>query len=68
MALEMLRPVCRNTGREQLAWMKSDPDMDPLREDPDSRQWWRRRKHASRRHSPDFRLDDGMTGKLDLDR
>jgi adenylate cyclase len=34
MALEMLRPVCRSGGREQLAWLRSDPDMDPLRDDP----------------------------------
>ena len=34
MALEMLRPVCRNSGHEQIAWIGSDPDMDPLREDP----------------------------------
>jgi adenylate cyclase len=34
MALEMLRPVCRNAGREQIAWIGVDPDMDPLRDDP----------------------------------
>ena len=34
MALEMLRPVCRNSGHEQIAWIGSDPDMDPLRDDP----------------------------------
>lgn len=34
MALEMLRPVCRNAGPEQIAWLRADPDMDPLRDDP----------------------------------
>jgi adenylate cyclase len=34
MALDMLRPVCLSGGREQIAWLKSDPDMDPLRDDP----------------------------------
>jgi adenylate cyclase len=34
LALEMLRPVCLNAGREQIAWLRADPDMDPLREDP----------------------------------
>ena len=34
MALEMLRPVCLNAGREQIAWLRADPDMDPLRGDP----------------------------------
>ena len=34
MALEMLRPVCSNSGHEQIAWIGSDPDMDPLRDDP----------------------------------
>jgi adenylate cyclase len=34
MALEMLRPVCRNAGHEQIAWIGADPDMDPLRGDP----------------------------------
>jgi adenylate cyclase len=33
MALEMLRPVCRNAGREQIVWIGADPDMDPLRDD-----------------------------------
>ena len=33
-ALDMLRPVCRSGGPEQLAWLKSDPDFDALREDP----------------------------------
>ena len=33
-ALAMLGPYCSRTGREQLEWLKSDPDMDPLREDP----------------------------------
>ncbi len=34
MALEMLRPVCENAGNEQIAWIRVDPDMDPLRDDP----------------------------------
>jgi adenylate cyclase len=33
-ALELLAPVFRNGGPEQLAWLKSDPDIDPLRDDP----------------------------------
>ena len=33
MALEMLGPVCRNAGYEQIAWLRADPDMDPLRDD-----------------------------------
>jgi adenylate cyclase len=34
MALEMLEPYCAKTGREQLEWMKTDPDLDALRPDP----------------------------------
>ena len=34
MALEMLRPVVQNAGREQLAWISADPDMDAIRDDP----------------------------------
>ena len=34
MALEMLRPVCQRGGREQIAWLMADPDMDELRKDP----------------------------------
>jgi adenylate cyclase len=33
-ALEFLSPVLKKTGRENLEWMKLDPDMDPLRSDP----------------------------------
>ena len=33
-ALEFLGPVLKHTGRENLEWMKCDPDMDPLRSDP----------------------------------
>jgi len=33
-ALEFLGPVLRKTGKENLQWMKSDPDMDPIRDDP----------------------------------
>ena len=33
-ALEFLGPVMKNTGRENLEWMKVDPDMDALRSDP----------------------------------
>ena len=33
-ALAMLGPYCSRTGREQLEWLKSDPDMNPLRDDP----------------------------------
>jgi adenylate cyclase len=33
-ALEMLEPVFRNGGSEQLAWLKSDPDLDAIRDDP----------------------------------
>ena len=33
-ALEMLEPVFRNGGAEQLAWLKSDPDIDAIRDDP----------------------------------
>ena len=34
LALEMLRPVCQRSGREQIAWLMADPDMDELRKDP----------------------------------
>ena len=34
LAIEMLGPVCRNSGREQLEWLKADPDLDALRDDP----------------------------------
>jgi adenylate cyclase len=34
MALEMLAPYCAKTGREQLEWLKMDPDLDKLRPDP----------------------------------
>jgi adenylate cyclase len=34
MALEMLEPYCARTGREQLEWMKTDPDLDALRPNP----------------------------------
>jgi adenylate cyclase len=33
-ALEFLGPVLKKTGRENLEWMKCDPDMDALRSDP----------------------------------
>jgi adenylate cyclase len=33
-ALEMLRPVCERAGHEQIAWLRSDPDIDPIRDDP----------------------------------
>ena len=40
-SLARLRPGARDAaarlaagGREQIAWLKSDPDMDPLRDDP----------------------------------
>jgi adenylate cyclase len=32
-ALAMLGPYCSRTGREQLEWLKSDPDLDALRLD-----------------------------------
>ena len=35
MALDMLGPYCGRTGREQLEWLKMDPDLDKLR--PDAR-------------------------------
>ncbi len=31
--LEFLGPVLKKTGSEQLEWLKSDPDLDPLRTD-----------------------------------
>ncbi len=34
LALEMLAPVCRRCGREQVDWMRTDPDLHALREDP----------------------------------
>ena len=34
MALDMLGPYCRKTGRAQLEWLKTDPDLDPIRGDP----------------------------------
>jgi adenylate cyclase len=34
LALELLGPVTQNMGRGQLAWLKADADLDPLREDP----------------------------------
>ena len=34
MALDMLGPYCGRTGREQLEWLKTDPDLDALRPDP----------------------------------
>ena len=33
MALELLQPVLERCGREQLAWIRSDPDMDGIRDD-----------------------------------
>ena len=33
-ALELLGSVFRNGGAEQLAWLKSDPDIDAIRDDP----------------------------------
>ena len=34
MALDMLEPVFRAGGREQMAWISADPDMDPIRDEP----------------------------------
>jgi adenylate cyclase len=34
MAFELLGPVCTKMGRERLEWLKSDPDFDPIRDDP----------------------------------
>jgi adenylate cyclase len=34
LALEMLGPYCSQTGREQLEWLKTDTDLDPIRADP----------------------------------
>jgi adenylate cyclase len=34
MALDMLGPYCSRTGREQLEWLKMDPDLDALRSEP----------------------------------
>ena len=33
-ALEMLEPFCAKTGREQLEWLKTDPDLDGIRTNP----------------------------------
>ena len=33
-ALEFLGPVLKKTGQENLQWLKSDPDLDALRDDP----------------------------------
>jgi adenylate cyclase len=33
-AIAFLEPVLANTGREHVAWMKSDPDLDAIRNDP----------------------------------
>jgi len=32
-AVELLAPALKKTGTEQLEWLKSDPDLDPLRND-----------------------------------
>jgi len=34
LALEMLAPVCRRCGKEQVEWMRTDPDLRALRDDP----------------------------------
>jgi adenylate cyclase len=34
LALEMLAPVCRRCGKEQVEWMRTDPDLRALHEDP----------------------------------
>jgi adenylate cyclase len=34
MAFELLGPVCTKMGKERLEWLKSDPDIDPIRDDP----------------------------------
>jgi adenylate cyclase len=34
LALEMLAPVCRRCGKEQVEWMRTDPDLHALRDDP----------------------------------
>jgi adenylate cyclase len=34
MALEMLEPVFGAGGREQMAWISADPDMDAIRDNP----------------------------------
>jgi hypothetical protein len=34
MALDMLAPVFRAGGSEQMAWISADPDMDPIPGDP----------------------------------
>ncbi len=33
-ALDFLGPVLKKTGKEQLEWLKSDPDFDTIRNDP----------------------------------
>ena len=33
-ALDLMEPVLGSMGREQFAWLRSDPDMDPIRTDP----------------------------------
>jgi len=33
LALEMLAPVCGRCGREQVEWMRTDPDLNALRDD-----------------------------------
>jgi len=33
-ALDLLGPVCSKSGKEQLEWLKTDPDLDPIRDDP----------------------------------
>jgi adenylate cyclase len=34
LALEMLTPVCWRCGKEQVEWMRTDPDLNALRDDP----------------------------------
>jgi adenylate cyclase len=34
LAIELLEPVFATAGREQMAWQRADPDMDPIRADP----------------------------------
>ncbi len=34
MALDLLGPVCAKMGKERMEWLKSDPDLDPVRDDP----------------------------------
>ena len=56
-ALEMLGPYCSRTGREQLEWLKSDPDMDPLREDPRFQAMVEQAERRSPRSNPDRSAD-----------